>query len=452
MSTRNTPKYPRSVAPSRHRQHMQRRSLLKWMGGASLLAPFVPTALVGAGPPASTRPENLLLVFWPNGLERGWEPTGPEDDYDMSVTLAGFKDLRDKMVLLGGLKGGMTNDILAHDEGMPCMWTGARGNSTNTLVENPSIDQIVADAISTDTPFRSLEFGVGALTKPADTTNVMVFTGPGQPLLAEDDPNAMFNRVFGAPMASPAELARLRARKQSVLDVVRGSLGDVRGYYGGEERAKVDAHLDAIRSIEERLTADVDLSCGDGYMPHALGDQGIHQAVNLEQVLDLQTDILVRSLACRMTRVASLQLSFTGPDIQIPGVNPDFGFHQVMHERTAAEKRAVNRYFVDRLAGVLARLEAEVYTDGTTLLDHTLVVCGSEMSIGNHGNYPIPFFMAGGGGSPIALGRWLDLSKQVPRTSRLMVSIAHAMGLEDMQSFGSYADPESVGPLEELFT
>jgi len=451
MDNRRTPQYPRSTAPSRRLQHLRRRDLLKWLGGASLLAPFVPSTSLRAESPMNAPPENLLLLFWPNGLERGWEPVGGEDDYTISNTLEAFAPLRDKMVLIGGLKGGMTNDILAHDEGMPCMWTGARGNSTMTMVDNPSIDQLIAGAISTTTPFRSLEFGAGALTKPSDTTNVMVFAGPNQPLLAEDDPNAMFDRVFGAPVGSPEELMRLKARKQSVLDVVRGGLNDVRNYYGGDERTKVDAHLDAIRAIEERLTADVDKSCGEGYVPHTLEAPGIHDFANFQAIVDLQTDILVRSLACRMTRVASLQMTFTGPDIRIPGVNPEFGLHQVMHERTNAEKRAINRYFIERVAGILTKLDAEVGTDGKTLLDRTLVVCGSEMSIGNHGNWPIPFFVAGGGGSTIPLGRWIDVAEYRPRSTRLMVSIAHAMGLEDVQSFGSYTDPESVGPLEELF-
>lgn len=450
-----SPKHPphlRSVMPSRRRQHLSRRRLLQGLGAASLLAPFVPSAAIRAETGGGAGPKNLLLVFWPNGLERGWEPTGPADDYAMSVTLDAFSPFRDKMVLLGGLKGGMTNDILAHDEGMPCMWTGAQGNAEETRVSNPSIDQVVANVISTDTPFRSLEFGVGALTKPADATNVMVFAGPDEPLLAEDDPNRMFDRIFGAPTASPEELAQARARKKSVLDAVGGGLDRVRGYYGGQERAKIDAHLEAVRSIEERLDQSVDLSCSEGYQPHDLGDQGVLEYANFEEVADLQMDLIARSFMCQVTRVASLQMTFTGTDIRIPGVNPDFGFHQVMHERTAGEKRDINRFFVSTVARMLERLDQELYVDGRTLLDDTLVVFGTEMSIGNHGNYPIPFFLAGGGGHPIELGRWLDLSDQRPRTSRLMVSIAHAMGLTEMQSFGDYSDSDSVGPLEELLS
>ena len=68
---------------------------------------------------------------------------------------------------------------------------------------------------------RSLELGVqvGA----ADNWGRMIYRAANQPLPPDDDPASVYERVFSDLHTDPAVLARLRRRRQSILDGVGGA-------------------------------------------------------------------------------------------------------------------------------------------------------------------------------------------------------------------------------------
>jgi hypothetical protein len=71
------------------------------------------------------------------------------------------------------------------------------------------------------------------------------------------------------------------------------------------------------------------------------------------------------------------------------------------------------------------------------------VVWGNELARGNvHSHEPVPFVLAGGAGGAFETGRWLQVDGQ-PH-NRLLVSLCRAMGLEDVDSFGT-TDPGAGG-------
>ena len=75
-----------------------------------------------------------------------------------------------------------------------------------------------------------------------------------------------------------------------------------------------------------------------------------------------------------------------------------------------------------------------------TLLDNALVVWGSELGKGNSHSFDrAPFVTAGGCGGAVRTGRFLDLPAKTPH-NRLLVSMCHAMGLNDVASFGATDD------------
>jgi hypothetical protein len=146
--------------------------------------------------------------------------------------------------------------------------------------------------------------------------------------------------------------------------------------------------------------------------------------------------------------VASIQYANSVTDRRIPGVNPNVGVHATMHAGTRAEKATINRYFAGLGASVLSKLDAVKRTDGTSLLDETLVVWGSEMAIGNHLKDPVPFIVAGGakpGAGYFHQGRLLEVDRQ--RTTRLLISALHAFGLTTTTALGDLTDDSSRGPL-----
>lgn len=90
----------------------------------------------------------------------------------------------------------------------------------------------------------------------------------------------------------------------------------------------------------------------------------------------------------------------------------------------------------------------EKRADGSTLLDETLVVRGTEMATGNQLRDPVPFFIAGGHPTQgyFKQNTWLELTEP-HRTTRLLLSAAAAMGLENLETLGDLVDETSRGVL-----
>ena len=100
-----------------------------------------------------------------------------------------------------------------------------------------------------------------------------------------------------------------------------------------------------------------------------------------------------------------------------------------------------------QIAYMLDGLAAVSEPDGSTVLDNTLLLWGNELGVGNTHTYMnIPWVIAGGAGGYFKMGRYLQYQDQ-PHNN-LLISICHAMGLQDVTTFG---DPTlSTGPLSGL--
>jgi hypothetical protein len=429
---------------------LSRRTLLSRLARLSAASAFAPLLETIAAPSggAFTPPRNLLVLFHPNGFEPGWKPTMVNGQLSLGPTLAALEPFKSRLLVTYGLQAGIRNEVMAHSEGMTSMFTGTLIPKSDAYATHPSFDQLIAEKIAGSTPLSSLELGVQSQVGfgAGGNASVMIYSRTGK-LQPEDDPNAAFRRLFGQA-TTPDEFLRARARRQSVLDLVRGDLAKVRSVAGSDAAAKLDAHADGLRRLETRLDELAGLQCDRLYTPHALNGVQLGAHERFPQLADLQADLAVLALKCGVTRVASIQYTNSVTDRRIPGVNPNSGVHSTMHSGTRAEKGAINRYFAGVAASVLSKLDAVKRADGTSLLDETLVVWGSEMAIGNHLKDPVPFIIAGGakpGEGYFHQGRVLEVERQ--RTTRLLISAMHAFGLSTTLTLGDLTDPLSRGPL-----
>src|SRR5690606_21470437 len=109
----------------------------------------------------------------------------------------------------------------------------------------------------------------------------------------------------------------------------------------------------------------------------------------------------------------------------------------------------VYRWYAQRFAYLLDRLANTPDVDGTSVLDNTLILWGTELGVGwTHKLDNVPFILAGGANSRLRGGQYLDVKGG--QTTRLLVTALHAMGLTDVESYGS-TDAGS-GPLEGVLT
>ena len=170
--------------------------------------------------------------------------------------------------------------------------------------------------------------------------------------------------------------------------------------------------------------------------------------------MDRQIELLASSLACGLTQVASLQFRPGENDGGAQGIYDWLGqtteHHLATHDSsTAAQDQIADiyRWYAGRFAYLLQKLDSFPEANGT-LLDHTLVVWGSEVGNGaTHDITNVPFVIAGGGLEGIAGGRYLQFPSGT-MNQRLLVSLCHYMGFTDVQTFGTI--DQGTGKLPDL--
>jgi hypothetical protein len=424
-----------------------RRAVLRGAGGLALALPWLDSLA-----PRSARaggqgfPKRLVLWFTANGTVRpSWTP-GP--DFALSPILAPLAGHEADLLVVSGLdmlsSGG---DRKGHNRGVGCLWTGVEplgGNDGESGYGNGiSVDQHIAAALPSTAPFRTLEFGVQV--KSSLPNGRMIYGGPLQPVVPEDDPHAMFERIFASFTGDPAAAMALRARRKSVLDAVADDIARMRPVLGAVDRGKLDAHLEAIRALEQRL----DQLDGADCTPPELGPPlEFKKNPNYPAVGALQLDMLVLALACGLTNVASIMWSSALGSAIFTWLGQSVDHHTLSHdesETAQAQLVDINRWYAERFAELLTKMREVEEGDGT-LLDHSVVVWGSELGKGQpHDCRKIPFVLAGGCHGWFGTGRHVEYDGA--SHNDLLLSLCEAMGVPT----DVFGDPAHChGPLPEL--
>jgi hypothetical protein len=402
-------------------------------------------------------PRRFVVFFSSCGtIAPNWTPTGGERDFQLSPILAPLEPFRDDIVVIQGVDQQGGGAGVGHQAGMGGMLTGnglnpgpfSAGGTSAGWASSLSVDQRIANAIGNDTAFKSVELGVQVGV--ADNLGRMCYAASNRPLPPEDNPYRAFARVFAPLTTDPAELARIRAHRLSVLDRVAGRFDRLSARLGAADRQKLAAHLGSIRDIESRL-AVVPTPRPACQVP-AL-DAGIAPAANdsFPEIGKLQMDLLVMSLACDLTRVASLQWSRSASPVRFTWLHLNELHHDLSHrgddDADAIDKLTrINRWYAEQLAYLIGRMKQIPEGDGT-LLDNTVILWCNELAKGNvHGRADAPYVLAGRAGGALSTGRFLRFDGSVPHNN-LLLSLIHAMGQDD----SSFGNPDwCTGPLAGL--
>jgi hypothetical protein len=428
-----------------------RRSLLGGGAAASALGLF---PWLERRARADGLPPRLLLYFTPHGtvLDR-WRPSGGETDFTLSPILAPLEAHRSRITIVDGmnLENG-AEYYIPHTFTMPAVWTGSpidtqddrfcRDEGCFGWGTGVSIDQAIAERLAPATPQKTIELGYqcGNL-HPAKR---MIYSAPGTPKNPLDDPTKAFDTLFGANVADAGTDARARAarRRESVLDSVLADFDSRRGALGAADRARLDAHANSVRELERTLGASVP-SCARPAKP---------ANVSAETAIDRQSDLIAATFGCGLTRIASFQLRIADNDNSLyPWVGlSEGGHHTLSHENddaTLATLAKLYTWYSQRCASLLDKLAATPDVDGTSVLDNTLVIWGSELGTGwSHSLANVPFVFAGGASGRVRGGRYLKVTKT--QTNRALVTAFHALGITDVEKYGS-TDTGS-GPLAKV--
>src|SRR5512138_1312550 len=247
---------------------ISRREALRGMGAMlalPLLDAMVPA--LSAQTKTAARPINRFGVMYvPNGMIMNkWTPVLDGSVFELTPTLSSLAPYRDQLLVLSNLAcvptpgrpGG------AHAKASTRFLTDISPPTSETWLDaGISMDQLLAKQMSAFTQLGSLEMAVesGETAGACDVgfacayTNTISWLGPSTPLPTENNPRAVFERMFGDTGSTDpkARLARLR-QDRSVLDSVREEAGRLQGNLGHGDRLKLVEYLDAIRDVERRI-------------------------------------------------------------------------------------------------------------------------------------------------------------------------------------------------------
>lgn len=424
-----------------------RRQLLKALGLSAAAAPFVPTP-EGWAAPGATTPRRLVLVFSPHGIvPETWWPSGTDTNFTFPAngTLEPMAPHKADMIVFKGLARASRGPG-EHERCGGNLWTGTALAPGSQDANGPSIDQIVAKALGTPTEFQSLQFGAQTsywgegdiVAKLGSPNTSLIYAAARARMTPELDPEKTFARLFagrGGAMADAGAIERTRAEKQSIIDFVSQEIAELQPRLAREDRGRIDSHLALVRDLERRLQAPAAMC---GAIPTPQGGMDLGKNANFPAIIKVMNQLLVASLACDRTRVASMQYSRSFSNHRHPWVNaPNQGHHDISHNTGAkAHLTAIQRWYMTHVSDLVTSLKG-VQEQGGPMLDNTLVVYGSECSTPwDHNAAPPPnLFIGKAGGAISRPGRVVDFGGKNDH-NQYLVTIAHAMGVTSVNKVG----------------
>jgi hypothetical protein len=241
----------------------------------------------------------------------------------------------------------------------------------------------------------------------------------------------VYQRLFTPDTPEESE-RRMReiGQRVSTLDFVNEKAKRLSQRLGAEDRARLEQYLTSVRELEQRLEQARIWQRRE--KPRTSAPQPQDIADNTQDVdrARLMYDMTLLALQSDSTRIVTLYLNPLEVLVKLPGVSDRT--HTLTHHGNEPEKleqlAKVEESGMKNLGRFLAQL-AEVNEGGSSLLDDTAVVFGSNMSNGsNHSNVNLPILLAGG---RFRHGQHLqfDLKNNTPLCN-LFVSMLQHMGLE----------------------
>ena len=426
-----------------------RRQFVRSVGASLLLAPFINAGLRREAK-ATANPSKRLLLFCTMGTYPPlWTPTvSGETITKWSAMTQPLSAAADNVVLVEGMPSGNPNDGHGASDSLTGQGYGYYAVN-NVPVIKTSVDQFVASNLvkaGVNRPVASLLLGAncnesGGLTQ--------FYGGPnGGNLPTIGSPLSAYNTVFGAamPSGSNTSAAALLKRRQSILDTISGEITGLQSTLGSNEKAKLDAHLDSIRQLENKLTAASSgpASCTKPAVPGADSTFQYMGAMDALAANLIHQQIIVSAFGCDITRVACLEY---GNDqklmVNATGIPYDDAHGGYIHSGASSNYANLvlfEAYLATQFVSLINALKAvpdPLGSNGQTLFDNTLMVWARDMGDAqNHNQQSMRFVLASGNGGYLKTatgGRYVTSSE---RHERILLNVCEAMGVESYSGFG----------------
>jgi hypothetical protein len=298
-----------------------------------------------------------------------------------------------------------------------------------------SLDQIVARKYGQDTLVPSIQLAIedpGANTGVCGWgyscaySNSVSWAAPNKPLPHEINPQLVFERLYGDGTNAAERQAR-RAASDSILDAVTSKVSRLQSRLPASDRSRLNDYLEAVREIERRLQIAAKVS---GESPNIEVPFGVPES--FDEHIKLHFDLQVLAFQGDITRVSSLMVARDVSLRSYPECGVRTANHPASHHGEDPRRREdwakINLYHMKCFAYFLKKMAETPDGDGT-LLDHSLIVWGSNMGNANQHSHVGAGYLFAGGASGTHRPKKLNIHESGP-TSNLLLTAAQMMGVE----------------------
>lgn len=424
----------------RNFEYIDRRAFLRGCG-ASIALPFLesvakPSQLLAAVGKAK-EPMRMVCI----GLNYGLYPVDffPKEtgrDYELPKLLKPLSRMRDEITVFShldhpGIKGG--------HEAVHTFLSGIMADGSKAMPErNITMDQKAAEFSGVETRYGSMQIGIGG--------GGLSWTRNGVAI----PPVTRLQTLFDALFLETSESKRRRMSEsyklnKSILDVVHEDAAALKKRISRNDLDKLDEYFTSIREVEDRLIQ----SASWLRTPKPKADYRLPQPMpdNFYEEVPVFYELMKLALQTDSTRVISCGIDGWNGDSGLPGVSQ--GYHFLTHHGHDAERlkqlSIIESFHMREFARFIENLKNAQSSDGSSLLENTMVLAGSGMgNASSHSNRDLPLILAGGG---FRHGEHKDYPKKGNRQTpacNLYVSMLQRFGLE-IDEFGT-----STGTLEGL--
>ena len=185
-------------------------------------------------------------------------------------------------------------------------------------------------------------------------------------------------------------------------------------------------YLESVREIERRIQNSAVQVSADISPP----EEPVGIPYSYDEHLNMMYDMTALAYQANITRVFTFMVAREESNRTYPQVGVPDGHHATSHHQNRPEKLEklvkIQTYHVTQFARFLDKLKNTPDGDGS-LLDHSIILYGSNMSNSNlHNHFPLPTLVAGGGAGTLKGGRHLKYPDHTPMTNLLLTVLSKA--------------------------
>jgi hypothetical protein len=424
---------------------LSRRTVLRGIGATialPLLDSMIPALTAAAETPAKAV-RRLGVVYHPNGvIYDKWLPKGVGRDFEMSPTLMPLQAFRDQLVVVTGLYSDQAEALGDgggdHSRASGTYLTGVHVRRSDSIVGNGiSMDQIAAKQFEKETQISSLQLTVddASLVGSCDVgyscaySSTLSWLTPTLPLMAENNPRVVFERLFGASDSTDSRVRAARLRQdKSILDSVGDRMKALERRLGAGDNRKVNDYLASLRDVERRIQKAEEQIARE--VPEVDRPAGVPDT--FDGHVALLYDLQLLAFQSDLTRVTTFMYGREQNGRPYPQIGIPEPHHPITHHQDDPVKMekctTIQRYHLKLFADYLEKLRATPDGDGS-LLDNTIILYGGGISNSDrHTHGPLPTLLLGGGAGMIKGGRHLVYPEHTPLTN-LQLTLLNKVGV-----------------------